>query len=50
MKGGAVWDLPLNAGAKAIIRAAKKAVGTHKAKTYDTNNKWVSTKNTFWKK
>lgn len=50
LKGGTVWDLPLNAGAKASIRAAKKAVGTHKAKTYNTNNKWVSTKNTIWKK
>ena len=32
------------------IRAAKKAVGTDKAKTYNTGNKWVSTKNTIWKK
>lgn len=47
---GSTWDLPINAGATAQIRAAKKAVGTHKAKSYDTNYKWVSTPNTVWNK
>ncbi len=48
--GGTTWDLPLNAGAYAKIRGAKKAIGTHKAKSYNTGYKWVSTKNTTWKK
>ena len=48
--GGTTWDLPINAGAYAKIRGASKALGTHKAKSYDTGYKWVSTKNTIWKK
>ena len=43
-------DLPLNTGAKAYMRAAVKAVGTHKAKSSDTNYQWISTKNTVWEK
>ncbi len=36
------WDLPINAGATAKIRAAKKATSTHKAKSYDTGYAWVT--------
>lgn len=47
---GTAWDVPSGAGATAKIRAAKKAVGTHKAKSYDTNYSWLSTENTTWEK
>lgn len=42
------WDLPIDTGAKAYIRAAVKAVGTHKAKNCDTNYEWIKTKDTTW--
>ena len=48
VSGGCAWDLPINCGAKASIRNAHKAVGTHKAKNYDTNYQWVSTSNSVW--
>lgn len=44
------YDLPLETGAKAYIRAAVKAVGTHKAKSYDTNYQWIKTSDTKWEK
>lgn len=50
LNGGMAWDLPLNAGAVAKIRGAKKAVGTHKAKSYDTNYQWLKTDDTHWSK
>lgn len=48
--GSDAWDPPINSGAFAKIRAIKRAKGTHKAKSYDTGQKWVSTSNTSWKK
>lgn len=48
VSGGCAWDLPINCGAKASIRNAHKAVGTHKAKNYDANYQWVSTLNSVW--
>ena len=50
LNSGVAWDLPLNAGAVAKIRGAKKAVGTHKAKSYDTNYQWLKADNTHWSK
>ena len=47
---GMTWDLPLNAGAEASTRGAKKAISTHKAKSFDTNYQWISTANNEWNK